>query len=250
MRASRGLIATKRALQLEKPVMDLLAQLDEVLVGPVDFNPLKAQNIFRIATTDYFEQVALPKILQILEKEAPDITIISRPTFGSLPKTELENGEYDMAIAGFFGDLPEGYMKQKLFEDDFVCVSRNDHPRIKRKTLTPEQYSKEKHLLISVQGDLKTKSKDLLAKQGLQQDFRAGVSSFLSPGWILTTTNYLLTCPRKLAHSYEKHLPVSLHELPFEIPKIQVVQVWHQKHHRDPAHSWLRHLIHQVSQTL
>lgn len=227
-------------------MLDLLSQLDEVLVGPKDFIPSKAQNVFRIATKDYFEQVALPHILKKLEHEAPHLTVISRPTLGSLPKAELESGEFDIAIAGFYGKLPEGFMKQKLFEDDFVCVTRNDHPRINKKSLSIGQYAEEKHILISVQGDMKSKSKDLLAKKGIQQQFRAGVSSFLSPGWILTTTNYLLTCPRKLANSYEKHLPVVSHELPIEIPKIQVIQVWHERNQRDSAHVWFRNLIYKI----
>lgn len=246
VRASRGLVATKRALELEQPVLELLSRLNEVLAAPKDFIPSNAQNVFRIATTDYFEQVALPLILKRLEVEAPDITVISRPTLGSLPKAELESGEFDLAIAGFYGDLPEGLMKQKLFDDDFVCVTRNDHPRVKKKTLSISQYAEEKHILISMQGDMKPKSKDLLDKKGFQQEFRAGVSSFLSPGWILTTTNYLLTCPRKLANSYEKHLPVALHELPIEIPKIQVIQVWHERNQRDDAHAWFRNLIQKI----
>lgn len=250
VRASKGLVATKRALELEKPVLELLSQLDEVLIGPNDFIPSKAQNVFRIATTDYFEQVALPKILKVLESEAPDVTVISRPTLGSLPKSELESGEYDLAIAGFYSDLPEGLMKQKLFDDDFVCVTRSDHPRLKRKTISIGQYSEEKHILISMQGDMKTKSKDLLARKGMHQQFRAGVSSFLSPGWILTETNYLLTCPRKLATSYKKHLPVALYELPIEIPRIQVIQVWHERNQSDGGHAWFRQLIHRVCQTL
>ncbi len=250
VRASRGLVATKRGLELEKPVLELLSQLDEVLVGPSGFVPSKAQNVFRIATTDYFEQVALPQILKVLETEAPDVTLISRPTLGSLPKAELENGDYDLAIAGFYGDLPEGFLKQKLFDDDFICVARRDHPRVKKKTLSLEEYATEKHILISMQGDMKSKSRDLLAKKGKRQQFRAGLSSFLSPGWILTTTNYLLTCPRMLATSYEKHLPIALHELPIEIPQIQVIQVWHERHHRDAAHAWIRQVIHRVCQTL
>ncbi|MFM8314065.1 MAG: LysR family transcriptional regulator, partial [Deltaproteobacteria bacterium] len=97
VRASRGLVATQRALELEKPVVHLLSQLDSLLTGPSVFTPRTARNVFRIATTDYFEQIALPKLLNVLEKEAPDVTVVSRPTLGSLPKTELENGHYDLA---------------------------------------------------------------------------------------------------------------------------------------------------------
>lgn len=250
VRASRGLVPTQRALELEKPLLELLSQLDQVLVGPTIFRPEKAQNTFRLATTDYFEQIALPHLLEILESEAPGVTVISRPTLGSLPNAELENGEIDLAIAGFYGDLPEGLMKQRLFDDDFVCVSRRDHPRIKKKVISLDEYAGEKHILVSMQGDLKSKSKDMLAKKGKRQEYRAGLASFLSPGWILTQTNYLLTCPRKLAVSYEKYLPVSLHALPIAIPNIHVVQVWHERQHRDPAHAWLRGMVQRVCRSI
>lgn len=250
VRASRGLVATKRAQELERPVLELLAQLDDVLTGPRGFVPAKAENTFRIATTDYFELVALPEILAILEREAPNVTVISRPTLGSLPKAELESGEFDLAIAGFYGDLPEGFIRQKLFSDDFVCIAKNDHPRIKKNNISLGQYSEEKHILISMQGDMKARSQEIMIKKGHQQHFRAGLASFLSPGWILTSTEYLLTCPRKLATTYKKYLPVSLHELPIEIPSIHVVQVWHERNHRDAAHMWLRQVIQRACQSM
>lgn len=247
VRASKGLVPTERALELEKPVIQWLSQLDDILTGPETFVPARSQMSFRIATTDYFEQVFLPEILSILEKEAPKMTLISRPTLGSLPKNEIENGEYDLAVAGFYTELPEGFIKQKVFDDDFVCVARKNHPRIK-KLISCEQYASEKHILISMHGDLKAKSKDILAKKGFKQEFRAGVSSFLSPGWLIAKTNDLLTCPRKLALSYTKYLPLEIHELPFEIPKIHVVQVWHERSHRDPSPVWFRQLLHRVCQ--
>lgn len=250
VRASRGLVPTERALQLEKPVLALLSQLDGVLGSPKKFIPAKAKNVFRIATTDYFEIAVLPSLLQNLEKLAPHITIISRPTFGILPKNEVERGDYDMAIAGFYGKLPEGFMKQKLFDDDFVCVSKKDHPRIKKKTLSIGQYAEEKHVLISVQGDMLSRARDILAKKGYEQKYSSGVASFLSPGWIVSSTELLLTCPRKLGEAFGKYLPVVIHELPFEIPSISVVQVWHERSHKDPAHSWLRQLIYKTCQEI
>lgn len=246
VRASRGLVPTAYALELERPVLEVLEQIEKIVSKPQAFEPKTAENTFRIATTDYFEQVAFPLLLKRLEKEAPHITLISRPTQGDLPKGELESGDYDLAIAGFYSQVPESFFKQKLFEDDFICVAHKNHPRITKKRMTLPQYAHEKHVLISMQGDMKSRSQSLLLKEGFEQKFISGVSSFLSPGWIVAETELLLTCPRKLAQSYAKHLPVSLHELPFEISKIQVVQVWHERSHKDPAHIWLRKLIWEV----
>lgn len=245
VRASRGLVPTRRALELEGPVSAFLKDVETLFDDSKAFNPLTSQITFRIATTDYFEQVVLSKLLALVEKEAPGCTLIIRPTSSTLPKEELEDGILDLAIAGFYGELPENFYQQALFSDDFVCVARKDHPLMKT-GLTLKKYASAKHLLISPQGDMKSKSKAILGKKGFTQEYLAGVSSFTSPGWIVTSTDLLLTCPRKLAETYQKYLPVKTQELPIELGKISVVQVWHNRHHADAAHMWLRSLIQKV----
>jgi DNA-binding transcriptional LysR family regulator len=245
VRAARGLVPTRRALELQIPVNDFLKQVETIFAGPEKFDPATAKLTFRIATTDYFEQVILSRLLTIFEKEAPGCTLIIRPSLGVLPKEDLEEGIIDLAIAGFYGELQENFYRQSLFQDDFVCVARKGHPLMKS-PLTLKKYAGAQHLLISPQGDMKAKSKALLEKKGYTQKFLAGVSSFTSPGWILTTTDLLLTCPRKLALTYEKYLPVKSQEAPFDLGKISIVQVWHGKNHVDAAHVWLRNTIQKV----
>lgn len=250
VRASRGLVPTKRALELERPIAELLEKLDVLLVKTEKFDPSTAKITFRIATTDYFEQVALPKLLHALQTQAPGIVLVSRSTLGTLPKEDLEAGTIDLAVAGFYGGLPEGYYQQQVFQDDFVCVMKADHPSAPRGKLSLKHYSKLRHIMISPQGDLKSKAAVLLKKHGFTQDIVAGVASFLSPGWTVCTTDLALTCPRKLAMAYQQYLPVEVFELPFELSKISVVQVWHGRNHSDPAHTWLRHLIREICASL
>ncbi len=248
VRASRGLTPTRKALELKDPVSAFLKNVEQLFNNAENkFDPQKAKITFRIATTDYMEQVLLPKLITAIENDAPGCTLITRPTLGALPKAELEDGALDLAIAGFYTDLPDNFYFQNLFQDDFVCVARQNHPLFKGK-LSLEKYSKAKHILISPQGDMQAKSKAILKKNGLTQNFLAGVSSFTSPGWIPPQTDLILTCPRKLATAYQKFLPVKIQETPFNIGKISLIQVWHARHHADPAHVWLRNLIHKLCQ--
>ncbi len=245
VRASRGLIPTKRALELRDPVERLLADAETLLSGARAFDPRKEIREFRISTTDYFEVVALPRLLRVLSKEAPGITIVSRPSQGNLPKEQFENRTIDLAVAGYYGDLPEGYYQQTVFKDDFVCVGKKGNPHFKP-TLTLKKYSEARHLLISPQGDMKSRSSAAFKKHKLEQHFQAGVSSFISPGWMICESDLLLTCPRKLALAWQKHLPVEIAKLPFTLEGIAVVQVWHARSHKDPAHMWMRNLIHKI----
>ncbi|HXH29352.1 MAG TPA: LysR family transcriptional regulator [Bacteriovoracaceae bacterium] len=249
VRASKGMVPTRRALELARPVSLFLDEVATLFTGEKTFVPAEAKVTFKIAATDFFEQVFLSKILAVFEKEAPNCKLITRAAPGTLPKEQLESGEFDLAVAGFYGDLPEGYYQQVLFQDDFVCVARKNHPSLKG-ALTIKKYADETHMLISPHGDMKARSEVVLKKKGLEQKFMAGVASFTSPGWIIPNTDLLLTCPRRLALTYAEYLPVKVHELPFDNGKISVMQIWHERSHSDEAHKWLRQVIFQVCKSL
>lgn len=244
VRAPRGLIPTPKALALEKPVREILAASESVFFGSKLFEPYHATNTFRLATTDYFEKIGLPFLLQFLENNAPRTTLMSRPTGGYLPKQGLEDGEFDLAIAGFYHDVPSNFRQQKLFTDDFVAVTH-----AKRKVpakLTPEFYARQRHMVISPQGDLKTASREIMRGLGYEIHYAVGVTGFLSPARILTMTDLMLTCPRRLAEAYLENFPLKIHELPFKIPAMTIVQVWHERQQDDPAHQWLRQNLKEI----
>lgn len=245
VRASRGLVPTKKALELAGPIERLLKDAESILHESVNFDPKTEVREFRVSTTEYFEIIALPQLLKKLAKEAPGIRIISSPAKGELQKQQFENGSLDLAVAGYFGELPEGYYQQNVFKDDFVCVGRKGNPFLKG-TLTASKYGEARHILISPQGDMKSRSALAMKKFKIEQKFQAGVGSFISPGWMIADSDFLLTCPRKLAEAYQRYLPVEIAKLPVSIEGISVVQVWHARHHKDPAHTWLRSLIKEI----
>lgn len=245
VRASKGLAPTARAIELMPKVAEVVEKAQMLLQDAPHFDPQKEDRVFRISTTDYFELVALPEILKRLSIEAPNIRLLSRPTSGQLPKEALESGEFDLAIAGFYGDLPEGYFQQLVFKDEFVCVGKKGNKNLAN-SLNIKKYAQAKHILISPDGDMKSKSARVLEKQGYDQDFILGTFSFTSPGWMIAQTDLLLTCPRRLAKTYQQFLPVEIHELPFTLTPISVLQVWQNRQHKDKAHIWLRNLIKDV----
>lgn len=249
VRASRGLVPTQKAIELAGPIEKLLGDAETILSEKVSFDPSTEVREFRISTTDYFEVIALPKLLKKISVEAPGIRIISSATQGTLQKDSFENGNLDLAIAGYFGDLPEGYFQQTIFRDNFVCVGRKGHPAFKG-NFSVGKYSEARHILISPQGDMKSRTAGALKKLKFEQQFQAGVASFVSPGWMVAESDLLLTCPKKLADAYQKYLPIEIHKLPVTIDGISIVQVWHARHHKDPAHTWLRSVIKEICSEL
>ena len=245
VRVARGVAPTPRALELAPLAKDALSRLELLFAAPQRFVPATANARLTIASTEFFEHLVLPQLLPRLRREAPGLVLRSRSTQGRLPKEEMERGECDLAIAGFFGDLPEGFYQQTLFADDFVCVLRKGHPQV-GKTLSLKTYLELDHLLISMQGDLTGVVDVALEKQRRRRRVVAGISNFLTPGWIVAESELVLTAPRRLARLYQRHLAVQLHELPLEVPPIQVVQVWHERTHAGPLHRWFRRQLQQI----
>jgi len=153
VRASRGLIPTPRALSLQPPIREVLEKTESIVFQRPIFELSTAVKTFRIATTDLFEHLVLPELLKVVEKKAPGVTVICRPTPGHLPQEGLESGELDLAIAGFYGQIPERFFEQNLFRDDVVCAARKGVIKGKSE-LTLETYAALKHMIVSIRGDM------------------------------------------------------------------------------------------------
>ena len=242
VRSARGMVPTPKATELSPKIHRILETLGATLADAREFHPAQAERLFRLATTDYFELLALPALSAVLAREAPGVQIQTRSSDGILPKAELESGQLDLAIAGFYGDLPEGFYRQKLFEDDFACLVRRGHPLAAKKAraISVNDYATHRHAMISPQGDLKGRVDPLLAKQGKRRQISVALEGFAASGWIVARSDLVLTGPRRLLEIFASELPVKLLEEPFGLPRISVVQVWHARNHEDAEHRWLR----------
>lgn len=213
------------------------------------FDPLKADGIITIRATDFVQQLVLPKLLQVLELQAPGMKLICKSVEGKLPKQEMEEGRCDLALAGYFKDLPEGFYQQALLENGFRCVVRKGHPILDHK-LTLKKYLELKHILINQTGDLFGIVDQELAKSGKKRHIVSGISSFMAPGHVIQKTDFILTAPEKLCDHYKEVYGLESLNPPLTLPPIKVVQVWHQKAHQDPTIKWLRSKIFEVSKGL
>ncbi len=244
-RVPRGIVATPKAIELTPKISNAIEQMRSVF-EITNFSAEKAAGKIVIASTEYLEQAFLSKMFIDLRKTSPELVFQFRNASGKLPKTQMEQGEIDVAIAGYFGNLPDGFYQQKLFDNDFVCVARKKHPKIKSK-LTLDLYTELEHLLISPQGDLWGLMDERLLQQKKSRKVVAGFENYMTPGWIVAETDCILTVPRALGEFYEKNLGVEVFELPLPSPKIALVQAWHERTNSNPLHKFIRSKIAESS---
>lgn len=248
VRSGRGMVPTPKAVELYEPISQILQQTHSIYHEKA-FNAKTYNGHFTIATNDYFEYLLLPPLLSFLSRNSPQIKTIYRPTLGELPKRNLEQGLFDLGIAGYFGELPEGFHQETIITDSYSCLTRKNHPRVKGK-LTLKTYLELEHLLVSPQGDLKGTADSVLKEKGYERKIIAGVTSFGVPASIIAQSDYVVTLPAKIAASYSKIYNLNLFTPPIEIPPIRVKLVWHQRTHYSPQHQWFREVIKRISAEL
>ncbi|KXS34109.1 MULTISPECIES: LysR family transcriptional regulator [Idiomarina] len=248
VRAARGLTATPRAHELARQMQPLIHQLRNFYEQTEGHDYLSRTESIRIYTTDYMEQALLPHLLPLVRQAAPNVTIVTQNTRGRLPRQELETGECDIAIAGFYSDLPDTLRQQRLIEEPFKVLAARDNPHVIG-GFSLDDYLECEHLLTTLTGDLKGLVDQKLAELGRERSIVAGLSSFIVPTRLLTGTRWLLTCLRSIAEQatvLDDNLVIL--EPPLDLPNVQVMQIWHERTDADPMRRWLRNTIQEVLQ--
>jgi DNA-binding transcriptional LysR family regulator len=183
VRTSKGVAPTDFARQIQSDLLNVVHQSDLLVSRKKVFDPGNVTGRLTLLTTDYFEAVAMSRLQPMLAVQAPSLQISLRPTLGDLPVRELEEGRADVAIAGFYSDLPEGFFQVKLFSDTFLCATRQDHPTIKTE-LGAEAFFENKHALITLQGDFKDRTSYAIGKKRGQRRITYGSFSFTGVAWV------------------------------------------------------------------
>ena len=250
VRAPRGLTPTPRAHELAPWVQRLVGGLEAFYDHCEGRDFLSRAEHIHLYTTDYIEQTLLPTLLPHLRAQAPELVLVTHNTRGLLPRDELEKGTCDIAIAGFFANLPDTFKQQRLLSEDFVVLASRQNRRI-GSSLTLDAFLRCEHLLTTLTGDLNGLVDRALEARGLQRRIAAGLSSFIAPSRLIRCTDMLLTCLRSIAEEAARLDPdLVIHPLPLEVPRIEVMQIWHARTDADRLRSWLRQQIQQVAAVL
>ena len=156
VRSGQGVEPTPRALALWPPVRQALAQLQQSL-APGAFDPASANSTFVLALADATGATLIPPLVEIVEREAPGVSLRVVPLTTRDPRGLLDDGSTDMAVGYFpavMADLTAraqtdsvvAYESLRLYDGEYVCVMRQDHP-LAAEPLTLDQYCAARHLL-------------------------------------------------------------------------------------------------------
>ena len=254
VRTSKGMEPTPFAQLLGPPVHDGLAMLRAGLNQPVDFEPERSDRSFQLLMSDIGEVIYLPRLMRRVVEAAPGVSIRALQLPRGQYANSLESGEVDLAI-GYLPALGRGFYQQVLFSDTYVCLVREDHPRIGQ-SLSLKQFKAESHVMIEPSGAGQEAAgaplssaallERILARKGIVRRTALRVPHFTVVPGIIQNTDLLVIVPSSVFDSMPGLRRVKALHLPFETPLLEVKQFWHQRYHHDPASRWLRGVIAQM----
>lgn len=137
VRSGRGLVPTPKAQELQRHLPDVLANIAE-LVRNKEFSPMKFSGTIRMAMPEFLAVLIVPRLVKILMKEAPNLTLAVTSELGSYVQA-LEDGAVDFAIERD-EELPPDFDSTPLGGFSLACWMRQGHP------LADEELTTEKML--------------------------------------------------------------------------------------------------------
>ena len=250
VRSGYGVEPTPRALALWPTVSDALRRLEAALT-PGEFVPAQADTSFVLAMADATAATVMPGLVEIIERDAPRVSIRVLPLTTRDPRRLLDEAQMHLAV-GYFpavladltaqaqaGALP-AFEQARLYDGDYVCVMRKDHP-LARGTLTLDAFCAAHHLLVSFSGRPYGFIDEALAGMGRERRILLTVNQFFTAGQVVASSDLLTVLPRHFVDTAMAHAgALAMRELPFAVPPVHVDLLWHRRDSHLPAHAWLR----------
>ena len=238
VRLPRGLQPTPLANELAPALMEGLGTIRGGLERRT-FDPAQSTRIFNLAMGDIAEVVQLPYLLRELRANAPHVRLHTTEIPGPRLRDALGDGEVDMATGDY--KLGAGCRDVTLYEADYACVLRADHPNIGAR-LTLQQFKAAEHILVAPKGVSHHTQviERALTSRKVNARIAVQVSHFHGVMALITSSDLIATIPNRLAQFMKQFANIKVLAPPIPLPKIRVSLYWHERFHREPGNAWLR----------
>lgn len=248
VRSGNTMQASPRAIELHELLHPSLLAIEHALEKRPAFDPSESQSEFTVATTDYVETLLLPKILKILNKQAPGIRLHTRNLASSRPFDEIEDGVVDLVLCRA-GKHPKSLRSKPLLQDHFLSAMAKSNP-LASKRLTIKRYLNADHLLVSPESNRKAIVDKVLAQQGKKRKIAAIVPHFLVAPPAIAETNLIVTAPARVLETIGQQQGLHITATPIALAPFTISMLWHQRNDGDKGLMWLRQTILNVTKTL
>jgi LysR family transcriptional regulator, nod-box dependent transcriptional activator len=241
VQVGRKMQPTPYALELAKPVREVLLTIRASITTKQVFDPANSKRHFRLITSDYLISVLFARVIQRIYELAPNITFEMISPSGNSSDL-LSRGEIDLMIAPE-RYVPDGHPSQLLFEEEHVCVVCKNNHHV-GSSLSLEQYMQMGHVSVGFSRTRDLSIEDWLMNQyGFKRRTEVITNDFNTLPQLIVGTQRIATMHQRLAKLYAAHIPLRILPTPVKVPVMREVMIWHRTMDQDVMHRWLRERI-------
>jgi len=244
VRAGRSLVPTPHAASLRERVPHL-TQAARALLRPAvkDLDLAVLERNFTLRANEAFVEVFAARLVAAVTKAAPKV----RLRFAPKPDKDvrpLREGLVDLEI-GVLGKMGPEVRVQALFTDHLVGTVRRGHPLLAGE-VTATRFAACGHVIVSHPAHRVDPVDEALAALGLARDVVVEAPSFPAALAIACASNLVAQVTEAYlgAGRTPSRAEAQGFELPVPVAAIAISQMWHPRMDADPAHRWLRGLVH------
>jgi DNA-binding transcriptional LysR family regulator len=237
----KRMIPTAYAESLVPEVKHILGKVDSLISSSTEFDPRRAQRVFRLMASDYITTVLIGPAVRRLQELAPRIQLdIRQPNEGML--VEFERGELDLILT------PEPYIApvhpaELIFEERHVVVGW-DKNAVLFEPLSIETFVNCAHVAVTLGPTRQTTyAEQFLDERLRKRNIEIFAPTFTLVPWLLLGTTRLAVMHERLARVFMQTLPLRIQPLPVEMPAMREMVQYHLVRKRDAGLAWLRELL-------
>lgn len=241
VRTGREYERTSRGERLLHELNDVLPRL-EALVRGQDFDPLTAEERFRVTTTDHAAVVIIPGVMRQLRTHAPGIQL-EVSAWDDLGYDHVEAGGADLALGVGSAPTPPPSLKvEALYEEEFVCLVDAANP-FEGDRFSLSEYLDCPHAAVSTAYGQQTMIDRPLVDLAMKRRIVFWSPYFVASVLAIVGTDVVLTIPKRLATALSGLVSVRQVAPPKEIAGFTYSMAWHPRVSGDPAHAWFREQV-------
>lgn len=233
---------TSRAQDLHQSFRPLLDRWRSESLPREAFDPSTARRVLSIYASDYLQFAVMPKVIAAMSKAAPEIELRLFPAKLFHGLSMIETNHVELVIGHFPQPAPALRMRF-LFEERAVCTVRNDHPCLRQRWGLDPFLAYPHADLAAHTRNFSQQIDDALTAMNRTRKIGATLSSYLACPFVVGASDFVATLPFSVANGLQKVSRTTLLEVPLALPMFNVSLYWHERHHEDSAHAWVRQFI-------
>lgn len=253
IRQGNRLVATDYAAGLETGLREELERLQALLAPLAKFDPQAAEGTFRIAASDFFAELLMPPLGDLLQKSGSRLRAQLVDLVPDNYMKSLERRSADLALIPDM-ELPEWINREPLFHSPFHVIARADNPGIfgleAGAQLPMDTFCELHHVLFSPEGNLAAMGDAALNRVGKSRHVAMTVPVFSGVCRAVSESDLIALVPAQLAAKVADTFNLRVFEPPVTIDSALIIGIWHKRSDKAPMAAWMRSQIFALMKAL